>query len=119
MAVYQCIGNEEGSMFGIQDMHGSEMLVSRLDTDDFLGYLDGVGIFGVQTSYERIGFSCFYHHHTEIVAFEHLVVCLLEVGSLTGAFLAQDPCIAFSAVGFPVKASVDDLYANQIQIPCS
>ena len=55
-------------------MHGAEVLVFRLDTNYFFRYFDGIGILGVQTGDKRIGFSCFYHHHAEIVALKHFVI---------------------------------------------
>ena len=94
-------------------MHGAEMFVFGLDADDFFGNFDGVGILGVQTGYECIGFSCLYHHHAEVVAFEHLIVCLLIICSFTGTFLAQDACIAFAAFCFTVMTQVDDFDAFQ------
>ena len=96
MTVNQCIGNEISSLLGVQNMHGTEMFVSRLDTDNFLGNLDRVGVLGVQSGYKGICFAGFHHHHTKVVAFEHLVVCFLEVGSFAGTFFAEDACITFA-----------------------
>ena len=47
MAVDQSVSQEVSSFFGIQDVHGSEMLVFRTDADNFFRYLDCVGIFGI------------------------------------------------------------------------
>ena len=109
MPVNQCICQEISAFLGVQDVHGTEMLVLRTDADYLLGYLDGVGVFSVQTGNESISFSGFYHHHTEVVAFEHLVVRFLEVGALAGTLLGKDTGITFTARSFVRMAEVDNL----------
>ena len=116
MTVDQCIGDEICSFLGIQDVHCSEMVVSRLYTDNFLGYLDSIWIFGVQTCNKCIGFSCFHHHHTEIVTFEHLVVCFGKVCSFAGTFFTQYACVTFAAFCFTVVTEIYDFYSIQIQV---
>ena len=74
MAVNQGISHKVSTFFRIQDMHGSEVFIFRLDAYHFFCYFDGIGIFGIQTGDKCIGFSCFHHHHAEVVALEHLVV---------------------------------------------
>ena len=74
VAVNQCICQEVSAFLRVQDMHGSEMFESRLDADYFFGNFDRVAISRIKSRDKRVGISGFNHHHTEIVAFEHLVV---------------------------------------------
>ena len=74
VTVDKCIGKEIGALFGIYDVHGTEGLVLGSYADNLLGNFDSVTIFGVQTCDEGVGFACLHHHHTEVVALEHLVL---------------------------------------------
>ena len=115
MTVYQSICNEISSFFGIKYVHCSEMVVSFLDSDNFLSYLDSVAVLGIKSCNESICITGFNHHHTEVVAFEHLIVGFLEVCSLTGTFFAQDACIAFAAFCFVIVSQVYYFYTFKAQ----
>ena len=97
-------------------MHGSEVLVFRLDADNFFRYLNGVRVLGVQSCYKCISISGFYHHHTEVVAFEHLIVCFLIVGTFASTLFAEDASVAFAAFCFAVMTQVYYFYAFQTQV---
>ena len=116
MAVDQRIGNEVSTLLGVEDVHGTEMLVSFLYADYLLGNLDGIAVLGVKSGYECIRISGFHHHHTEIVAFEHLVDGFLIVGSFAGTLFAQDACVSLAAFRFAVVAQVDDFDTLQVQV---
>ena len=114
--VNQRVGNIQGAASGINDVHGSEVLVLRTDADDLLDHLDGIGILGVETSNEGVGLASLDHHHAEVVALEHLVVGFLEGVALTLALLGQDVGVALTAFLLRGVAQVDNLYAVDVQI---
>ena len=87
MPVDQSICQEVSSFFGIQDVHGPEMIVFRADADHLFGYFDGIAVFGIQSGDECVGISGFHHHHTEVVTFEHFVIGFIVGGSFAGTFL--------------------------------
>ena len=97
-------------------MHRTEVLIFRFDTDDFFSHFNGVGVLGVKTSDERIGFSRLYHHHSEIVALEHFVVGLLNGIALPLALCGQKSGIAFTPFSLIVMSQVDDFDAVEIKI---
>ena len=116
MAVDQCVGQEVSTFLGVQYVHGAEVGVTGLYADDFFGHLDGIAVFGVQSGDESVGFACLYHHHTEVVAFEHLVVGFFVGDTFACAFFGQDTCIAFAARRFVGMAQVDNLDTFQTEV---
>ena len=74
VAVNQCVCQEVSTFLGVQDMHCSEVFEARLDTDYFFGHFDRIAISCIKSGDESIRISCFHHHHTEVVAFEHFIV---------------------------------------------
>ena len=116
MTVDQSVSQEVSSLFGVQDVHGSEMFVFRTDADNFFRYFDGIAVFGVQSGDESVCVSGFNHHHTEVVALEHLVVGLFVCSTFAGTLLREDVCIALTAFRFTVVAEVDDFDSVQAQV---
>ena len=97
-------------------MHRTEVLVFRTDTYHLLSHLDGIGIFRVQTGDESISLASLYHHHTEVVAFEHLVVSLLERVTVTLTLLGEDTCIALTAFLLAGMTEVDNVNTLHVQV---
>ena len=97
-------------------MHRTEMLVLRLYADDFLGYLDSVAVFRIKTGDECIRIACFHHHHTEVVAFEHLVVGFFVGGTLAGTLFRKDAGITFAARCLVRMAQVYDFDTFQAEV---
>ena len=92
------------------------MLVFRTDADNFFCYFDGIAVFGVQSGDESIRVSGFNHHHTEVVALEHLVVGLFVCSAFAGTFLREDVGITFASFCLTVVAKVDDFDSVQAQV---
>ena len=78
-------------------MHRTEMLVLRLYADNFFGNFDRIAVFGIKTGDECICIACFHHHHTEVVAFEHLIVGFLIGGTLASTLFGKNAGVAFTA----------------------
>ena len=116
MTVDKRIGKEESTFFRVKDVHCTEVLVFRTDTDHFFGYLDGITVFGIESGDESVGFTGFYHHHTEVIAFEHLVVGFFVSNAFTGTLLGKDTCIAFATSRFVGVAQVYDFNAFKTQV---
>ena len=116
MSVDERVGDEERALVGIQDVHRTEVLVSRAYADDFLGDLDGVAVFRVRAGDEGVGVAGFDHHHAEIVAFEHFVVGFLEGEAFSCALVGEDVGVAFAPFGLAVVAEVDDFDAFEAQL---
>ena len=89
MAVDECVRHKEYAFFCIKDMHCCKCAILLTNTNHLLRNLDGVRILSVKTGDECIGIARFYHHHTEVVALIHLVVCLLEGVALTCTLLRE------------------------------
>ena len=89
MTVDQRICNIIYTLLGVEDVHGSEGLVSVADADYVLSHLDGVAILGVETSDECICIALLNHRHTEVVALVHLIISLLEAVALASTLLCQ------------------------------
>ena len=86
MPVDQSICQEVSSFFGIQDVHGPEMIVFRADADHLFGYFDGIAVFGVKACDESVCFTRLHHHHTKVVTFEHFVVGFFVSDAFAGTF---------------------------------
>ena len=97
-------------------MHGSEVIVFGTDANDFLDHLDGVRIFGVKTCDVSIGIACLNHHHTEIVALEHLVVGLLEGVAVALALVGENHGIALTTLLLGGMAQVDNLDTVDVEV---
>ena len=107
--VHQRIGDVIGALGRVDDMHGSEVLVFRTDTDDLVDYLDGIGVFCIKASDEGVSFACLDHHHTEVVAFEHLIIGLLEGIAVALTLLGEDVGITLTTFLFGGMAQIHDL----------
>ena len=101
-------------------MYRSEVVVFWSDADDLLGHLDSIGELGVYTRDEGVCLTCLHHHHAEVVALEHLIVCLLEVIALAAAFVGQYLSITLAAFALTVVTEVHYLDALQryVQLLC-
>ena len=113
VTVDKCVGQEECSFLGVQDVHGAEMFVFGTDADYFLGHLDGVAVLSVEAGDESVRFARLHHHHAEVVALKHLVVGFFVSSAFAGTLLCQDAGIAFAAGSFVGVAQVDNLNAFQ------
>lgn len=71
-------------------MHCCKCAILLTNTNHLLRNLDSVRILSVKTGDERVGVACLNHHHTEVVALVHLVVCLLEGVALTCTASSRD-----------------------------
>ena len=116
MAVDERVGKEVRTFFGVEDVHGTEMLVFRTDADYFFGYLDGIAVFGVQSGDESVGLAGFHHHHTEVVALEHLVVGFFVGNAFAGTLFGKDTCITLAAFRFVRMAQVYDFDAFEAEV---
>ena len=108
MTVDERVGQEVGTLLGIEDVHGTEMFVFGTDADYFLSYLDGVAVFGVESGDESICLTCFDHHHAEVVAFEHFIVSFLVGRTFACTLFRQDAGITFTARSFIGVTQVDN-----------
>ena len=97
-------------------MHSAEVLVLRTDTDYLLGYLGRVRVLGVETSNKGIGLARLNHHHTEIVALEHLIVGLLIGVAVALTLLSEDSGIALTTLLLVGVTQVDNLDAVQREV---
>ena len=114
--VDQGVCNIESAACGVNDMHGTKVLVLRTDANHFVHYLDGVGILGIESCQESICLTSLYHHHAEVVAFKHFIVGLLEGIAFALTFLSQDTGIALAALLFRRMAQVDNLNTVNVQV---
>ena len=87
-----------------------------LDAYDFIGNLYGVRVACIQSCDEGVCVAGLYHHHTEIVAFEHLVVGFLICESIALTLLCQYPCISLAARRLVGVAEINYLYAVKAQL---
>ena len=71
-------------------MHRSEVVESGLDADYFFGHFDGIAVSCIKSGDKCVCVSGFYHHHTEVVAFEHLVVGFFVSKAFAGTFFRKD-----------------------------
>ena len=115
MTVDKRVGKEESSLVGVEDVHCAKMVETLAYADNVFGNLDSVAVTGVNACDKGIGVAGFYHHHTKVVAVEHLVVGLLESHTLTLAFFGEDFGVTFAAVGFAVGTEVDDFDAVEVE----
>ena len=90
MTVDQRICQEVSTLLRIKNVHCSEMVESGLDADHFFGNFDGVAVSGIESGDKCVCISGFYHHHTEVVAFEHLVVGFFVCKAFAGTFFGKD-----------------------------
>ena len=97
-------------------MHGAKVIVFRTYADNLFGHLDGVRIFCIQTGYESVGLAGLNHHHTEVVALEHLVVGFVDGVSLALTLFGEHTGIALAAFGLIVVTQIDNLYAVEIEV---
>src|SRR5574344_1938692 len=97
-------------------MHRTEMLVFRTDANYLFCHLDSVAVFGIETREESISLASLHHHHTEVVAFKHLIVSLLEGVSVALAFLGQDTCITLAALLLVRMTQVDNLDTVEVEV---
>ena len=96
--VDQRISDVQRALRRIDDVHSTEVLELRTNADDFFDNLYSIRILRIQASNESIGLTCLDHHHTKVIALEHLVIGLLESVTFTLALLGQDTCIALTAL---------------------
>ena len=97
-------------------MHSAEVLELRTDTNDLVDNFDGVRILSVETGDEGVSFARLDHHHTKIVALEHLVVSLLIGVTLALALLSQDASITLTTFLLRWVAQVYNLDAFQREV---
>ena len=95
-------------------MHGGEVVVTVLDTDNLTGNLTCRIICGTCSGDESIGIACFHHHHTEIVAVKHLIKGAFKVFALTLTFGGEHISVTLTAGSFTVVTEVNDLYTVDI-----
>ena len=108
VTVDQGISQEVGSLFRIQDVHRSEVVVFGTNTDYFFGHFDCITVFSIQSGDESVGISGFHHHHTEVITLKHFIRCFVIRSTFTGTFFGQYLCITFAAFCFAVVAQIDN-----------
>ena len=104
VAIDECVGYEECAVLGVEYMHGAEVVISWLYAHHFLCHLDGVAVFCVGAGDKCVGFAGFHHHHTEVVALEHLIIGFLECVAFAGALGGKYLGVALAATCFAVVA---------------
>ena len=96
------------------------MLEFRTDANNFFDNLHRIRVLSIETRNVGIGLTSLNHHHTKVVAFEHLIVRLLDSIALTLSFLCQYAGIAFTTLLLRRMAQVDNLDAidTQVELGC-
>ena len=116
MTVNQCVCQEVSTFLGVQDMHGTEVFEARLDADHFFCHFDRIAISCIKTGDECICIACFHHHHTEVVAFEHLVVGFFVGKSFACTFFCKDAGVTLATVWFVRVTKIDDFNTFQTKL---
>ena len=110
------VGNVQRALLRVDDVHRAEVFVLRTDADDLLGHLYRVAVFSVESRNEGISLPRLHHHHAEVVAFEHLVVGLLEGVAVACALLREDVSVAFASFLLVGVAQVDDFQSLDVEV---
>ena len=71
-------------------MHCGKCAEAFLHTNNLFCHLNGVRILCIEAGNEGVGIAGLNHHHTKIVAFEHLVVGLFKGVSLALALVGKN-----------------------------
>ena len=116
VAVHKRIGEEERTLLGAEDMHGTEVLVFRTNTDNFLRQFNRFGILGIATRNERIGIADLHHHHTEVVRFKHIVAGFFEGHAIAAVFFSVDSGVVAAAFEFFRRTRVHNLDAREVEL---
>lgn len=111
MFVDHRVGQEEHSAFGVEYVHCRKCAEAFTDAYDVTCDGGDGCVVGVGAGDECVRVSAFHHHHAEIVASEHLFVCVLKGIAFAGEFGGQGFRILFPA-GFLVRmARIDDFHS--------
>ena len=88
------------------------MFVSFAYTDNLFRNLYSLCILGVCACDEGVGFSGFDHHHTEVIAVEHLFMSFGVGHALALSLFCKKLCVADTAVFFVRMPQIDNLHAR-------
>ena len=116
MTVNQRICHKESTLFASYNVHGTEMVVCRTDTDDLFRQLCHFRITAVNTCDKCIRIAGCHHHHTESVPADHLFACFRESNAFACSLFRKDTGVAVAAFFFAVVAQVDDFDTFQAQV---
>ena len=90
-------------------MHCGKSTVALLHANHLLGNLDGVRELCIEACHKSIGITCLNHHHTKIIALEHLVIGLLYGITLTLTLCCQNLGITLATIALVRVTQIHNL----------